>query len=548
MLLFFLAFEVIVRRILAFVLVASFLTQSVPAVASAQPSATLSMSNGMQPLLSAIQSTWIFAVITWQGDRYAAMNAPPPTIPKLHDDGTLSTRSNVSTIASARFSTPTAGGGVLFGLPAGTGGRFNVKDAQPDPLAIRKTTTQVRRAAVGPSLRSSRALVAQTGTLAPSGTGANPWWTYEERSLAGVGKAMVNVANGNLIVQAGDVDIPDRGIDLAFRRTWNSQSTHDAVNTDGSVPSIYGEGWTNNFDTHIAYNAASSTMSVYDMDGARYDYLADGNGGWTPPAGMQGTSLVTSRYQAGCYYYWSKKSGTQYQFYAPFSTSCNPASSAALWGRMVVIYGRNGNNHLNFFYQFKNNDASTINNINALQVYNAGIYLWLTFMPVNGHPELASITRPDNHQITYTYDSSGNLLTVSRPGNATNLNLTEEYWYYSGTHQMQWVSDPRCVATLATPQSNCADGSTTGFKYDASGTSGRLTSIDNRGMVNFTPNDGTGAVLQPGSSATNLLWRQTQFVYQGNNFAQMTDTQGHATQWYFNTNGNVIETHMATGT
>ena len=27
-------------------------------------------------------------------------------------------------------------------------------------------------------------------------------------------------------------------------------------------------------------------MTVYDIDGARYDYTSDGNGNWIPPAGV----------------------------------------------------------------------------------------------------------------------------------------------------------------------------------------------------------------------------------------------------------------------
>ena len=47
---------------------------------------------------------------------------------------------------------------------------------------------------------------------------------------------MVNVGNGNMVVQADDVDVPERGIDLAFRRSYNAMSGHDASSNDGSTP------------------------------------------------------------------------------------------------------------------------------------------------------------------------------------------------------------------------------------------------------------------------------------------------------------------------
>jgi hypothetical protein len=118
-----------------------------------------------------------------------------------------------------------------------------------------------------------------------SGTGINPWWTYEEGNIPGAGKWMVNVASGNLIVQEADVDVAERGIDLAFVRTYNSQSQHNYQDTDGSTMSNYGDGWTNSFDAHVAYNSSTNVMSVYDIDGSRYDYTAN-NGQWVPPSGM----------------------------------------------------------------------------------------------------------------------------------------------------------------------------------------------------------------------------------------------------------------------
>ncbi|HTV72148.1 MAG TPA: DUF6531 domain-containing protein [Candidatus Acidoferrales bacterium] len=103
------------------------------------------------------------------------------------------------------------------------------------------------------------------------GTGINPWWTYEEGTIPGVGKYMVNVSNTNLLVQSDDVDVPERGVDLALRRTYNSQSGRDWANDDGSeFPGQFGTGWTNTVDAHLAYNSGvggSVGLSVFDVDG-----------------------------------------------------------------------------------------------------------------------------------------------------------------------------------------------------------------------------------------------------------------------------------------
>jgi hypothetical protein len=179
---------------------------------------------------------------------------------------------------------------------------------------------------------------------------------------------MVNVGTGNLLVQANDVDIPERGVDLAFRRTYNSQSLHDAANDDGSVQSNFGDGWTNTFDAHLGASGGTTSgvaniVSVYDIDGARYDYTltsvgSGGSASYAPPPGMQGTSL---KFDGSCGFYWTKKTGTQYAFYAPFATGCNTTSDTGSFGRIIYIFGRNANNYIHFVYSWNGNDSSSDN-------------------------------------------------------------------------------------------------------------------------------------------------------------------------------------------
>ena len=108
-------------------------------------------------------------------------------------------------------------------------------------------------------------------------TGINPWWAYQEENLPGGGHVMVNVGTGNLVVQDDDMSVPHKGIALAFRRTYNLQSQHDTAGTDGAVPGMYGNGWTNTFDAHLS-GSRTGTMSVWDVDGARYDYTVAADG------------------------------------------------------------------------------------------------------------------------------------------------------------------------------------------------------------------------------------------------------------------------------
>ena len=491
----------------------------------------------MQPLLAALQSSWIFAAITGQAQRYDAMHAPKPTPVPLTPDAQPS-----PVVQELRLTPRTLRVGTEHQNP-GPFKRWNVSQSAPDPLAMTASASAQRsrpRASVGPR---ARAMTAYTSSSTPT-TGVNAWWTYEEGAIPGVGKYMANVSNGNLLVQSDDVDIPLRGIDLAFRRTYNSQSQEGQANTDGSGQGVYGEGWTNTFDTRIAYDATNNVISIFDLDGARYDYTSNGSGGWTPPPGMQGNTLVFG----GNYYYWTKKNGTQYMFVAPYATTANPAADAGLWGRMNAIFGRNGNNVLVFYYSFANNDASNVNNLTKIVAAHAGDLLTLTFTLVNGHPELATLLRPDSQVITYSYvDSAGNLAEVWRPGLATDAvnrtstttALSEEYWYYAGTHQMYQVGGPRFVWSYLNGE---IDGGYLGFKYTNETTTGMITAVNSFAMVNFTPADGQSASLQPGVLQNIYKWRAKTYTGIGTGTTTYADSQGHGSTWSYDTLGRVTQT------
>ena len=107
-----------------------------------------------------------------------------------------------------------------------------------------------------------------------SGTGINHWWRYQEQSVPGDGHLMVNVGTGNLLLQDDDMAIPHKGIAMAFRRTYNSQSPTTVSGDLQTWTNLYG-GWTNTFDAHVI-RTSPNHFSVYDVDGARYDYLTSG--------------------------------------------------------------------------------------------------------------------------------------------------------------------------------------------------------------------------------------------------------------------------------
>jgi YD repeat-containing protein len=406
-----------------------------------------------------------------------------------------------------------------------------------------------------------------TPSSAPT-TGITRWWTYSQGTIPGVGEYAVNVGTGNLIVQADDLDIPERGVDLSFKRTYNSQSQHDAENDDGSVQSNFGDGWTNSFDAHLGTDGGGTTpnvVSVYDISGARYDYtlsttLSGGAAIYAPPTGMQGTTLD---YDGSCSFYWTLKSGVQYIFWAPFPTGCNPTSDAGYFGRINYIYGRNSGNYLHFVYSWITsngitNNASSSNNLSSIAVnHSDGQSLTLEFATFANsiHPELSHIVRPDGDTIDFYYDTTtGTHLTeVDKPGHLTG-GLISEY-AYNESEQLNYICSPRYAFAS---ENGTNDGGCTLFSFAPTNINGVTNNNVTTGAwnwvwANFAPPDSTGASLQPNLNSGYYYVDNRTFSYEAypssNSTWQttMTDTDGHTLQYYVDAEGRLNQTDAWVG-
>jgi YD repeat-containing protein len=373
-------------------------------------------------------------------------------------------------------------------------------------------------------------------------TGINHWWSYEEGAIPGVGRWMVNAYSGNLIVQADDMDVPHRGIDLAFRRTYNSFSRHDFAGDDGATEvGQYGSGWTNTFDAHLATNGCPNSgyswagfygFSVHDIDGARYDYCFDASGRLVPPPGMQGTSLVAN--PDGGSFYWTKKTGTQYTFYAPYYGG----TSAAYSGRIYRISGRNQNNSIQFTYAWSPDASSSANLTNIYAATdNGGSQATLSFANFNGQVLLAQLTRPDGAAITYDYDANGQLITVSKP--ASNNSGVPAVETYNGYQSALMVTSPRWNASAQ------GEGGYVAFFMDET-TTAQVDGIEWAGVMNFAPNDGTSTLLQPGIATGPMLYLWETVSVQPT-YTSFIDTDGHGSVQYIDAAGRPTSRQEYTG-
>jgi YD repeat-containing protein len=400
-------------------------------------------------------------------------------------------------------------------------------------------------------------------------TGIEHWWTYEEHAIPGIGKAMLNVGSGNLVVAATDVDIHGQGIDLAFQRVYNSQSLHNYGGGDGGDPAIFGNQWTNNFDANIVYNSANGgTITVYDLDGTACTYTANGSGTWQPCTGEYSTLAPTDG--TDCAYVWTKTDGTVYWF-----NTDNPGTgcgiSQAKTGHIQEILGRNQLNDITFAYSYAQTPHTSENVSQIVANHSDGQSLTMDFGPIPGTSinELGTITRPDGAVLQYSYDTSGNLLEVDKPGNNSAFpapqnpngdslpsgDVPETYAYASGTSLLAEACGPRCTISSWKNPNSPTDGAAMEFAINSSL---QLTSWQVDGVLNFTPSDGLspGEPLHPGQPTTWQNWYTTNFIYghgsgcstSSTGTTTMCDTDGHGTTWTIDSSYRVTQTSDSTGT
>ncbi|MBV9719277.1 MAG: hypothetical protein JOZ77_08155 [Candidatus Eremiobacteraeota bacterium] len=556
-----------------------------PALASAGDSAgRLDLVAFMSTLLSTVMSSSLYADVTGSSDRYAAMHAPPPIMrrPDHNLDAAGLMRAQHALKPRIRV-------GIRQTVLLPPRSALDPRHHRLDPLAMRRSpfkpeslprdfAASVGTAAVLEPLRVLAAPVQQRRPqpLSPAGrgnnpmtsltatTGIEPWWTYEERAIPGIGKAMVNVGTGNLIVSAMDVDVPEQGIDLAFQRVYNSQSLHDYNGDDGGDPAIFGNRWTNSFDASIVYNSIANTITVYDIDGAACVYTSNGQGSWLPCTGEYATLAPTD--DTDCNYVWTKTNGTEYQFHADVS-GAGCSIPQAKKGQLQQIIARNQINSINFVYSYngQGKNSEDVTEIDADHSDGDSIIMKFGIVPGTSINELATITKSDGATLQYLYDSSGNLLEVDKPGNNSAQTIPnppaslpqgdvpETYAYGPGTSTLQEACGPRCTVAMWNNPNNPKDG---GALLFTSNSSLQLTSWQFDGVLNFTPSDGMSTILQSGYSTGFIAWFTANFVYGAGSACSnassgttaMCDSDGHGTNWAIDSSDRVTQTSDYTGT
>ena len=87
----------------------------------------------------------------------------------------------------------------------------------------------------------------------------------------------VNPANGNLVYQSTDIDIPGRGSEISLTRTFNNRKSQ----TKG----IFGYGWFSNWEMYLS-EKITGPITFVDEDSTRQIFGEKVGGGYEAPAGI----------------------------------------------------------------------------------------------------------------------------------------------------------------------------------------------------------------------------------------------------------------------
>ncbi|WHX59892.1 DNRLRE domain-containing protein [Peribacillus frigoritolerans] len=229
-------------------------------------------------------------------------------------------------------------------------------------------------------------------------------------TVAGIGlesfwmttKNGVNPANGNLVYQDTDVEIPGRGPEVSLARTFNSRKS--------SFKGLFGYGWITNLEPFLV-DSGSGPITFIDGDNTRHIFGEKLGGGYEAAGGIY-LDLVKNNDET---YTITETDGTKTNFNKN--------------GKISSIVDTNDNKTI-FVYD-------TSGKLTKIQDASGRE----TTVTHNTNGYVSSVTDPANHTTSYEYDASGNLTKVTNPeGKATTFS-------YDTDHNITGITDARNTKT-----------------------------------------------------------------------------------------------------
>jgi RHS repeat-associated protein len=382
--------------------------------------------------------------------------------------------------------------------------------------------------------------VLRFGSTEQAGTSQDPYigitWDYrrgeqrqftlDRQGLSDRSQLAVNVANGNLVYRADDVNIAGVGLDL------NISSVYNSLGSDWA-PLISGKQW--NYSTGggiFLWQGTSTSRVLFGPTGERRVFDQQPDGTWKSPTGIDATLTADG---AG----WKLKFDKTEQIWR-FNSN----------GDLTKQEDRNGN-HIDYSYsapQKLNQITDTQGRTMTTSYYASGRLHTLQDSSgrvwnyaYDASDRLTSFTDPDNKTTSFTYTGGDDLATITDPlGKVTKLEYDASSRvtaiksnYVSATNTWTALtsyaySSPTapCNSTSDTFKTVVTDPRSHSTTYCADHEA-RITKVvdanGNTRSATYTPNSDVASSSLPGPAATN-------FTYASDNLTQVDQPASEQTK------------------
>ena len=296
----------------------------------------------------------------------------------------------------------------------------------------------------------------------------------------------VNVANGDVYHEETDVEIPNLGRPLDFRRRYDSIHTVSGL---AGAPKAWsdrglGEGWSFSYSDRVEIATdGAGTVTWFTADGMRLVFTAGAAGSWTSPFGLFGT--LSGSAAAG--FSWKDYDGGTTTFRPLVAGSCPIGSQSDRFGNGVRIDYVAGTNRITKVSDLR--DATR----------------WLAFTyNADARPHIATVADFTGRTWNYAY-VGGRLATTTAPAAAAGAAAPVVRYAYHADAARRGL-----LASVTDP-----GGFVTSWEYYANRRGFRVT--DAEGLRH--------------SFSYNLHRRQSAFI----------NERGFATRYAYDDTGNLLE-------
>jgi YD repeat-containing protein len=295
---------------------------------------------------------------------------------------------------------------------------------------------------------TSLATLGQQGAFGPAALGQSGEQTY------------VNVSNGNLVLQDQDDRLASTGLDAVALRTYNSQGLLDDDNGDNWTTGIFKQ---NNLQFSGAVGTSGSSITREDKDGAQMLY--------TLSSAPIGGSVTTATY------------------------------STTFHGHTSDTFIYNSSTHVLTWTDGHTGNCEVYDNHGVIQSATDNLGNTLTYAVGGG--TVTKITAQSGESLNYTYGAGGKLTSIAaKAANGSTVSQRVTYGYDASSRLSTVTVD------LSPGNASISDGYTYTTTYTYDGTSKRVASV--------TQADGT--TLSFGyTQGADSVWRVTRVTDGANN-------------------------------